>query len=190
MTSFLPRSGRSAFKAPASVASLEAISPIFDTMKQLNIAPKVNPLQVLSNQVQTTPRFLSLAIGDPTVFGNLKAPALAVEAVQQTLQTYQANGYTDTEGSPEARSAVAKQYSSDEFRLTKNDVFLANGASGALHLAIGALCPRGNNILLPRPGFTYCVAAQCMEIECRYYDCLVEPPMEKPLISGRRELAD
>ena len=140
--------------------------------------------------MQSTPRFLSLAIGDPTVFGNLKAPTVAVEAVQQALQTYRANGYTDTEGSAEARSAVAKEYCSDEFQLTKNDVLLANGASGALHLAIGALCPRGSNILLPRPGFTYCVAAQSMEVECRYYDCLVGAPREKELISGRRELAD
>ena len=54
------------------------------------------------------------------------------------------------------------------------DVFMANGASGAIWLAIGALCPRGSNILLPRPGFTYCVAADPMGVECRYYDCLVK----------------
>lgn len=129
-------------------------------------------------EVQSTPRFISLAIGDPTVFGNLKTPALAVEAVQQSLSTYRSNGYTDTEGSAAARMAVAQMYrTEDEFRLLgKDDCFLANGASGALHLAIGALCPRGSNILLPRPGFTYCVAAQSMGVECRYYDCLVPPP--------------
>jgi hypothetical protein len=50
---------------------------------------------------------------------------------------------------------------------------MANGASGAIWLAIGAVCPRGSNILLPRPGFTYCVAADPMGVECRYYNCLV-----------------
>jgi hypothetical protein len=48
MSPSLPRSGRTAFKAPASVASLEAISPIFDAMKKLTIAPKV-PLPFLAD---------------------------------------------------------------------------------------------------------------------------------------------
>ena len=72
-----------------------------------------------------------------------------------------------------AREAVAAEYSSEEFKLNGKDVFMANGASGAIWLAIGAVCPRGSNILLPRPGFTYCVAADPMGVECRYYNCLV-----------------
>jgi tyrosine aminotransferase len=116
---------------------------------------------------------LSLAIGDPTVFGNLKTPQIAVDAVTEALTTYKANGYTDTEGSMRAREAVAEEYSSEEFKLNGKDVFMANGASGAIWLAIGAVCPRGSNILLPRPGFTYCVAADPMGVECRYYNCLV-----------------
>jgi aspartate/methionine/tyrosine aminotransferase len=107
------------------------------------------------------------------VFGNLKTPAIAVDAVRDALSTYLANGYTETEGSAEARGAVAEIYESEEFRLTKSDVFLANGGSGALWMAIGSVCPRGSNILLPKPGFTYCVASASMEVECRYYDCLV-----------------
>jgi aspartate/methionine/tyrosine aminotransferase len=91
------------------------------------------------------------------------------------LESYQSNGYTDTEGSSVARAAVAEKYSNSEFQLDKDDTFMANGASGALWLAIGAICPRGSNILLPRPGFTYCVAADPMGVECRYYDCLVYP---------------
>lgn len=95
--------------------------------------------------------------------------------MRDALESYQANGYTDTEGSAAARAAVAEIYSSEEFLLTKDDVLMSNGASGALWLAIGAICPRGSNILLPRPGFTYCVAADPMGVECRYYDCLVDP---------------
>jgi len=72
-----------------------------------------------------------------------------------------------------ARTAVAEVYCNDEFSLEKEDVFLANGASGALWLAIGTVCSQGSNVLLPRPGFTYGVAAHPMGVECRYYDCLV-----------------
>ena len=103
----------------------------------------------------------------------------------KALETYKSNGYTPTEGSDVARQAVAKQYSNGEFKLEGRDVFLANGASGALWLAIGALCPRGSNILLPRPGFTYSVAADPMEVECRYYDCLVCPRTQQTM--GIRE---
>ena len=106
----------------------------------------------------------------------MKTPQSAVDAVTKALETYQANGYTATEGHDDGRLAVAKKYSNEEFELAGRDVFLANGASGALWLAVGSVCPRGSNILLPRPGFTYCVAADPMEVECRYYDCLVTPP--------------
>jgi aspartate/methionine/tyrosine aminotransferase len=105
----------------------------------------------------------------------LKTPTLAVDAVCEAVSNYKANGYTDTEGSAAARTAVAQVYSSPEFELSGKDVFMANGASGAIWLAIGAICPRGSNVLLPRPGFTYCVAADPMGVECRYYNCLVFP---------------
>jgi aspartate/methionine/tyrosine aminotransferase len=96
-----------------------------------------------------------------------------VEAVQNALTSYKANGYTPTEGAVAAREAVAELYSSEEFKLTADDVFLSNGASGAIWLAIGALCPRGSNVLFPRPGFTYCVASDPMGVEKRFYNCRV-----------------
>ena len=111
---------------------------------------------------------------------------MAVDAVIDALKSYQANGYTETEGSARARAAVADLYSSHEFALGKEDVFLANGGSGAIWLVISAVCPRGSNVLLPRPGFTYCVAADPMGVECRYYDCLVYPIKAKLRKAGTK----
>jgi tyrosine aminotransferase len=95
-----------------------------------------------------------------------------VVAVGDILESYQANGYTDSQGPEAARAAVAKLYSSEECEMTTSDVVLANGASGALRLIIAALCSEGSNILVPRRGFTYSLAAP-QGVECRYYDCLV-----------------
>lgn len=108
---------------------------------------------------------------------------MVVDAVHEALETYKANGYTASAGTDDSRAAVAKIYSTEEFQLTKDDVFLANGASGALNFAITALCPKKSNILLPSPGFTYCIVVP-MEVECRYYDLLVLPPFDSKLIGS------
>jgi tyrosine aminotransferase len=102
-----------------------------------------------------------------------------VDAVETALKSFAANGYTPTEGAAEAREAVAKRYSTEEFKLKAEDVFLANGASGAIWLAIGTVCPRGSNVLFPSPGFTYCVASDPMGVEKRFYNCLVRPNKRK-----------
>ena len=104
----------------------------------------------------------------------MKTSQEAIDAVVNILKSYSANGYTPTEGSPTARASVAEFYSNEEFELTANDVFLSNGGSGAIWLTIGALCPRGSNVLLPSPGFTYNIAADPMGVICKYYDCLVD----------------
>ncbi|CAG8721886.1 3688_t:CDS:2, partial [Funneliformis mosseae] len=53
------------------------------------------------------------------------------------------------------------------------DIVVASGASDALGLAIGALCNEGQNILLPRPGFSlYQTISESKGIECRYYNLL------------------
>lgn len=51
---------------------------------------------------------------------------------------------------------------------------LASGCSGAIDLAICVLANRGQNILIPRPGFSlYRTLAESLGVECRDYDLLV-----------------
>ena len=54
------------------------------------------------------------------------------------------------------------------------DIILASGCSGAIDLAISVLTNRGQNILLPRPGFSlYRTLAVSLGIEVRYYNLIV-----------------
>ena len=51
---------------------------------------------------------------------------------------------------------------------------LASGASGALDLAISVLANPGQNILVPRPGFSlYQTLAESLGIKIKHYDLSV-----------------
>jgi tyrosine aminotransferase len=52
-----------------------------------------------------------------------------------------------------ARQALAKRFSPPSFSYTPDEVLLASGCSGALTIAITAVCDRGDSLLVPVPGF-------------------------------------
>ncbi|KAI8996718.1 pyridoxal phosphate-dependent transferase [Gaertneriomyces semiglobifer] len=149
----------SGFKVKASKASLRTSNPIRAIVDNL----KVNP--------DATKEFISLALGDPTVFGNFTASDETVAAVKKELETYKANGYIPATGTVAARKAIADAYTRPEAPLTANDVIIASGCSGALVLCIEALADEGQNILLPQPGFPlYETIATARGVDCRFYD--------------------
>lgn len=79
-----------------------------------------------------------------------------------------------TIGTEQARAAVAEKFDHPDAPLTSRDVILANGCSGALDLAINALCSEGQNMLIPRPGFSlYDNLAVSRFIEPRFYNLVV-----------------
>ncbi|XP_033201859.1 tyrosine aminotransferase isoform X2 [Bombus vosnesenskii] len=114
---------------------------------------------------------ISLSIGDPTTFGNLKPPKEVIDAVQQSLVSQLYNGYAPSTGHQSAREAVA-EYSSSEFvKVDAKDVILCSGCSCALDLCITALARRGQNILIPRPGFSiYRTLAEGLGINVKSYE--------------------
>lgn len=74
----------------------------------------------------------------------------------------------------QARTAIAESHSEPTAPLTANDVILANGCSGALEMCVNVLCNEGQNILLPRPGFSlYGSLAATRFVEAKYYNLLV-----------------
>lgn len=162
----------------ASVRSLRTINPIRNLIQNMKVEP--NPDKEL----------IKLSIGDPTVYGNLKVSERAIERYCESIRSYTVNGYSMSMGSIEARTAVAKRYSTPQSPLSADEVFLAGGASGALELAIGAIANEGDNLLLPRPGFPLFVTiAENYGIECRFYRVNPDRNWEVEL-SDLIELAD
>lgn len=108
-------------------------------------------------------KLIPLALGDPTAF--LQPPTEAIEAVKNALSKHEAFAYPPATGYDSAKEAIANRY-----RHNKEDVVIASGCSGALELAIVALCSMGSTLAIPRPGFSlYRTIAQSRGIQVYEY---------------------
>ncbi|KAK3809262.1 MAG: tyrosine aminotransferase [Benniella sp.] len=161
---------RNSWKISASIVAKRTSNPIRAIVDHIKVKP--NPEKSM----------ISLALGDPTLFGNFKIHQSCTDAVVKQLQSYKTNGYPPSTGYPQARKAVADKFSTPEAPLTAQDVILASGCSGAIDMCIGVLCNEGDNILVPRPGFSlYQTCADSKGVEVRYYDLLPDKNWEMDL---------
>lgn len=111
--------------------------------------------------------------GDPTVFGNLKAADETINALRDAIDECKHNGYAHSAGTIVAREAVCKYVAPHQGPLTPDDVILCSGCSSSLDLCITAIANPGQNILIPRPGFSiYRTLAISHDIEVRSYNLL------------------
>lgn len=101
----------------------------------------------------------------------------------EAVESGKYNGYAHSQGHEAARRAIAKysaHQSSEEIK-TEN-IFITSGCSSALEYCILALAERGQNVLLPRPGFClYQTLVEGLNIEVRYYDLLPEKQWQADL---------
>lgn len=142
-----------------------------------------NPIRAIVDQMKLTPNpekeMIALSIGDPTVFGNLKPAENVVDAIVKSVKSEKWNGYLPSVGAESARQAVADYASREKAILTAKDVILTSGASGALDICITALANPGDNILVPKPGFSlYKTLADSLGIQVRHYNLLPDKSWE------------
>ncbi|GFS03954.1 tyrosine aminotransferase [Elysia marginata] len=142
-----------------------------------------NPIRTIVDGMKLTPNpdkdMIALSIGDPTVFGNLPMPVTCEEAVQESINKRTCNGYCPSIGYVESRQAVADYVSTPTSQVDATDVVLTSGCSGALEMAIACLADPGQNILIPRPGFSlYKTVAVSLGIHVKHYDLLPERSWE------------
>ncbi|KAI8807403.1 pyridoxal phosphate-dependent transferase [Cladochytrium replicatum] len=153
-------------------------NPIRDIVDNLKVVP--NPAK----------KFIPLSLGDPSVFGNFQPHKSTMDALVNAVQSGKANGYPPSTGHEIAREAVAQFYSRPDAPLTSKDVILASGCSDALNICIGAIGNEGQNILLPKPGFSlYETLCSSKGVECRFYNLLPHKSWEAD-ISHMESLID
>ncbi|XP_048371893.1 tyrosine aminotransferase [Sphaerodactylus townsendi] len=145
-----------------------------------------NPIRAIVDSMKVAPNpekpLISLSIGDPTVFGNLPTDEEVVQAMKDALDTGNYNGYAPSVGYQSCRDVVAKYYSCPEAPLEAQDVILTSGCSQAIELALAVLANPGQNILVPRPGFSlYKTLALSLGIEVKFYNLLPEKSWEADL---------
>eukprot|EP00095_Tigriopus_kingsejongensis_P009478 maker-scaffold322_size207131-snap-gene-1.15 protein:Tk09478 transcript:maker-scaffold322_size207131-snap-gene-1.15-mRNA-1 annotation:"tyrosine aminotransferase" len=157
----------SEWKVSASNMAKNTFNPIRNILETMDLAP--NPEKEM----------ISLSIGDPTVFGNLKPAQEVIDAVTESVQSGKNNGYGPSTGFLPARKAVAEHVATPGSPIDEKDVILCSGCSCALDLCISALGNPGQNILVPRPGFPlYATLAKGLGIETKEYDLIPEKNWE------------
>ncbi|WP_327068634.1 pyridoxal phosphate-dependent aminotransferase [Kitasatospora sp. NBC_01250] len=96
-------------------------------------------------------RILKLNTGNPAAFG-FEAPPEILQDILRNLST--AHGYGDSKGLLSARRAVVMSYEERGLHgLSVEDVFLGNGVSELIQLAMNALLNDGDEVLVPAPDY-------------------------------------
>ncbi|GAA4874077.1 pyridoxal phosphate-dependent aminotransferase [Actinomycetospora straminea] len=93
---------------------------------------------------------LRLNTGNPALF-DFEAPEEIVQDMIRMLP--QAHGYTDSRGVLPARRAVAQRYQARGLEVDVDDVFLGNGVSELISMAVQALVEDGDEVLVPAPDY-------------------------------------
>jgi len=129
------------------------VNPIAKSAKLANVAYDIRgPVLDKARQMQEEGhKIIQLNIGNVAAFG-LMPPDEIVQDMIRNLPD--AAGYTDSKGLFAPRRAVVHYTQEKGIRgVTVDDVYLGNGASELIQMAISALVNDGDEILIPAPDF-------------------------------------
>jgi alanine-synthesizing transaminase len=143
-------------------------NPINAASRTAEIKYAVRDVILVANKAKELKRdMLYLNIGDPNPY-NFETPEHIVEATVKAMRDNQ-NGYSPSSGIPEAVEAIRQDCIKKGIKNIQ-DVFISTGASEAIEIALTALVNRGENVLLPNPGYPlYSALTSKMEVEGRPY---------------------
>lgn len=115
---------------------------------------------------------INVSYGDPCVYKDFKPSIEDLDIFSKSVDKN--NGYVDFPGIPEVRKHLSNFYSKrSNFELDESDIFITHGCSLALWLSINTLAEKGDNILVPNPGFPLAKAiAKSQNITVKEYQLL------------------
>ncbi len=95
------------------------------------------------------PNAINLGLGQPDFDTPEHIKKAAIDAINNGFTAYTVNL-----GIPELREALCRKFERENhFTVMPDEVMITSGASEALHLALVALIDRGDDVLIPDPGF-------------------------------------
>lgn len=119
--------------------------------KVADIKYAVRDILVVADEARRAGRdMLYLNVGDPNIY-DFETPEVIVEAICRAVRDNK-NGYAPSDGIPAALAAIRADAESKGIRDIQ-DVYISNGCSEGIEIALGALCNPGDNILTPSPGY-------------------------------------
>jgi len=105
-------------------------------------------------------RILKLNIGNPAPFGFTAPDEILVDVIRNLPE---AEGYSDSQGLLSARTAIVQHYQERGLNTVDvDDVWLGNGVSELIVMALQALLDDGDEVLLPAPDYPLWTAATCL----------------------------
>lgn len=128
------------------------INPIIPAFRTINIHYAIRDIIVVAQDVaKSGMEMYYLNIGDPNVF-DFDTPPHLIESVIQAMKSRK-NGYAPSSGIPEAIEAVRKD--AEERKAIKNiqDICITTGAAEAIEICLSSLLNKGENFLMPTPGY-------------------------------------
>ena len=133
-----------------------------------NVTYAVRDVVVLADQVaRTGKKMFYLNIGDPNKF-DFVTPGHIVDAICRALRDNK-NSYSPSSGIEEAREAIRADAERRGIRSIR-DIFVTTGATEAIDICFAALANKGENVLVPVPGYpTYNAILTKLEVEPRPY---------------------
>ena len=133
---------------------------------------------------------VKLNIGNPGAFG-FRAPPHLQQAIAGNIHA--TDPYTHQQGLPQARAAIAAHYKGRGApNASPERVFIGNGVSELIDIALRALLDPGDEVLLPSPDYPLWSAATILNDGAPvYYDCaaangfLPDPAQVEALVTPR-----
>jgi alanine-synthesizing transaminase len=128
------------------------MNPLKPAVRTDNIEYAIRDIVVVADRVKKTgKKILPLNIGDPCKFDFNTPPELIDVVIKAMRDNF--NGYSPSSGIEEAIEAIRRE--AIELKGIKDiqDIFVTTGASEAIEIAMTSLVNRGENILLPSPGY-------------------------------------
>ena len=145
-----------------------AFSRIRPAKRTAGMTYAVRDIVALAQETAKTGKeMLYLNIGDPNRF-DFETPPHLIEAVLKAMRDNH-NGYSPSSGTPAAVQAIEKEAARNHIANIR-DVFVTSGGSEAIELCLTALLDRGDNVLIPYPGYPlYEAVLSKLEAEARPY---------------------
>ena len=144
---------RSVEEHPADPSTDLSAHPVLKSKKLANVCYDIRgPVTVKAKQLEDEGhRIIKLNIGNPAPFG-FEAPEEIVLDVIHNLRD--ASGYSDSKGLFAARKAVMHYCQQKRIPgVTIEDIYLGNGVSELIAIAVQALLDIGDEVLVPAPDY-------------------------------------
>ncbi|MDQ5887638.1 MAG: pyridoxal phosphate-dependent aminotransferase [Neisseriaceae bacterium] len=148
------------------------MQPILKSNKLLNVCYDIRgPVMQKSKQMEDEGhRIIKLNIGNPAPFG-FNAPDEIIQDVIRNLP--ESSGYCDSKGLFSARKAIMHYTQQKQIvGVTIEDIYIGNGVSELIVMAMQALLNNGDEVLVPAPDYPLWTAAVSLAGgNARHYIC-------------------